>query len=255
MRGSFTGAERDRQGLFEEADGGTIFLDEITETTTAFQVKLLRALQEGEIRRVGSSRAAYVDVRVIAATTRDPEVEVERERFRQDLLYRLNAVSLHLPPLRERREDILALAKHFAARIHAVSDSKLRFSPEATRLLENYPWPGNIRELENAVLRAAALCDHTIRVEDLPERVRKSYETASESTPETNSIPNRNNEEWLPLAEIEGRYVAHVLAHTGGNKQAAARLLKVNPKTLQRMIIRHKLSRTNVPDAHPTPFS
>jgi DNA-binding NtrC family response regulator len=242
VRGSFTGAERDRQGLFEEADGGTIFLDEITETTSAFQVKLLRALQEGEIRRVGSSRATHVDVRVIAATTRDPEAEVQREQFRQDLLYRLNAVSLHLPPLRERREDILALAKHFAARIHAASDSDLRFSPEAIRLLENYSWPGNIRELENAVVRAAALCDHTIRAEDLPERVRKGYEN-NESTSETNSIPTRNNEEWPPLAEIESRYIARVLAHTDGNKQAAARLLNVDRKTLQRMIIRHNLSR------------
>jgi DNA-binding NtrC family response regulator len=246
VRGSFTGAERDRQGLFEEADGGTIFLDEITETTAAFQVKLLRALQEGEIRRVGSSRAAHVDVRVIAATNRDPEVEVQRERFRQDLLYRLNAVSLHLPPLRERREDILALAQHFATRIHAASHSDLSFSPEAIRLLENYPWPGNIRELENAVIRAVALCDHTIRTEDLPERVRKGYETtASESAPETNSIPTRNNEEWPPLSEIEGRYIARVLAHTGDNKQAAARLLVVDRKTLQRMIIRHKLTGAN----------
>jgi DNA-binding NtrC family response regulator len=241
-RGSFTGAERDRQGLFEEADGGTIFLDEITETTSAFQVKLLRALQEGEIRRVGSSRATHVDVRVIAATTRDPEAEVERERFRQDLLYRLNAVCLHLPPLRERREDILALAKHFAARTGATPDLDLRFSPKAIELLENYTWPGNIRELENAVLRASALSDQIIQAEDLPERVRKGYEN-SEATSETDSIPTRN-EEWPPLAEIEGRYVARVLIHTDGNKQAAARLLNVDRKTLQRMIIRHSLSKT-----------
>lgn len=242
VRGAFTGAERDRQGLFEEADGGTIFLDEITETTFAFQVKLLRALQEGEIRRVGSSRATHVDVRVIAATTRDPEAEVERGRFRKDLLYRLNAVSLHLPPLRERREDILALAKHFAGRINAAPDLDLRFSPQAIQLLENYPWPGNIRELENAVLRASALSDQIIQAEALPERVRQGCEL-SEATSETDSIPTRHHEEWPPLAEIEGRYVARVLAHTDGNKQAAARLLNIDRKTLQRMILRHQLSK------------
>src|SRR5204862_133908 len=116
-KGAFTGAHADRLGLWEEADGGTIFLDEITETTPAFQVKLLRALQEGEIRRVGSNQTVHVDVRVIAATNRDPEEEVRASRFRQDLFYRLNAVTLYLPPLRERREDIMPMAHHFAKRL------------------------------------------------------------------------------------------------------------------------------------------
>ena len=172
VRGSFTGADRDRRGLWEEADGGTVFLDEITETTPAFQVKLLRALQEGEIRRVGSNRTIYVNVRVIAATNRNIEQEVQSGRFRQDLLYRLNAVTIHLPPLRERREDIPPLVKHFAARVRLSDDVPVTFSSEALHVLENYPWPGNIRELENAIVSDTALCEHTVRPEDLPERIR-----------------------------------------------------------------------------------
>src|SRR5687768_5297680 len=148
VRGSFTGAERDRRGLWEEADGGTIFLDEITETTPAFQVKLLRVLQKGEIRRVGSNQTQRLDVRVVAASNRDVEREVEAGRFRQDLFYRLNAVTIHLPPLRERREDIFPLAGSFAERVWSLNPS-CNFSQEALRLLEQYDWPGNIRELEN----------------------------------------------------------------------------------------------------------
>jgi two-component system response regulator HydG len=172
VRGAFTGAERDRLGLLQEADGGTILLDEITETTPAFQVKLLRALQEGEIRRVGSNHTIRVDVRVIAATNRDVESEVREGRFRQDLFYRLNAVTLHLPPLRERREDIMPLARHFAARAAPTASNPISFSRDAVRMLVSYDWPGNIRELENAVIRAVALCDRLVRPEDLPERVR-----------------------------------------------------------------------------------
>src|SRR6267142_2389590 len=133
MKGSFTGADRDRRGLWEEADGGSVFLDEITETSPAFQVKLLRALQEGEIRRVGSNRTQQVDVRVIAASNRDPEQEMSEGRFRQDLLYRLNAVTLYLPPLRERREDILPLARHFAERAASLNPS-VTFAPAALEL-------------------------------------------------------------------------------------------------------------------------
>jgi DNA-binding NtrC family response regulator len=237
MKGSFTGADRDRRGLWEEADGGTVFLDEITETTPAFQVKLLRALQEGEIRRVGSNRTQEVDVRVIAASNRDVEVEVKAGRFRQDLFYRLNAVSIVLPPLRERREDILPLAKSFAEQVYALNPA-VTFAAEALQLLEQYPWPGNIRELENAVVRAAALCDGTIRVQDLPERVRLhevAEGVAAVSRPEAPAEP----QEWLSLADVEGRYVTRVLEHTRGNKQAAARVLGVDRKTLDRMIKRH----------------
>jgi DNA-binding NtrC family response regulator len=241
VKGSFTGADRDRRGLWEEADHGTVFLDEITETSPAFQVKLLRALQQGEIRRVGSNHTQRVDVRVVAASNRDVEEEVEAGRFRKDLFYRLNAVSIVLPPLRERREDILLLASSFAERVYALSP-QVKFSAEVLQLLELYPWPGNIRELENAVVRATAICDGTIRLKDLPERVQKYSTAHSEDSKLTNeTAAPAEVEDWTSLAEVEGRYVAKVLAHTGGNKQAAARLLEIDRKTLDRMIKRHNI--------------
>jgi DNA-binding NtrC family response regulator len=237
MKGSFTGADRDRRGLWEEADGGTVFLDEITETTLAFQVKLLRALQKGEVRRVGSNRTQRVDVRVIAASNRDVEAEVKAGRFRQDLFYRLNVVTIVLPPLRERTEDILPLARRFVEEVYALNP-KVRFAPDALALLEQYPWPGNIRELENAIVRAAALCDGTIRVADLPEKVRNYQSTRGEPSP---PIAVDHKEEWLSLAEVEAQYVARVLEHTRGNKQAAARLLQVDRKTVERILKRRQL--------------
>lgn len=244
VKGSFTGADRDRMGLWEEADKGTVFLDEITETTPAFQVKLLRALQQGEIRRVGSNHTQRVDVRVVAASNRNVEEEVDAGRFRKDLFYRLNAVSIVLPPLRERREDILLLAKSFADRVYALNPP-VKFSLEALQLLDEYAWPGNIRELENAVVRATAICDGTIRVKDLPERVQRATMKPTESIGAVTSAID-SPEEYPPLSEIEGRHVAKVLAHTGGNKQAAARLLEVDRKTLDRMIKRHNISVGNV---------
>jgi two-component system response regulator AtoC len=251
VRGAFTGAERDRRGLLQEADGGTVLLDEITETTPAFQVKLLRALQEGEIRRVGSNHTLRVDTRVIAATNRDVEQEVREGRFRQDLFYRLNAVTLHLPPLRERREDIMPMARHFAERACPAGDP-VSFSRDAVRVLVSYDWPGNIRELENAIIRAVALCERLVRPEDLPERVREAVsaqeQAAALRAPEANppEEPARDmaptaDEPLVSLSELEGRHIARVLAHTGGNKQAAARLLGIDRTTLQRMIKRHGL--------------
>lgn len=238
MKGAFTGADRDRRGLWEEADGGTVFLDEITETSLSFQVKLLRVLQEREIRRVGANQTRQVDVRVIAASNRDVEQEVNAGRFRNDLFYRLNAVSIVLPPLRERREDIPPLAQSFAARVYALGPS-VRFAPEVFKLLEQYNWPGNIRELENAVVRAAAMCDGLIRVQDLPERIR-NYRLDQAGNVDASAV-EPPQEDWPSLAELEGRYVARVLRHTGGNKQAAARVLSVDRKTLDRMVKRHDL--------------
>jgi len=267
-RGAFTGAERERRGLLQEADGGTVFLDEITETTPAFQVKLLRALQEGEIRRVGSNQTVRVDARVIAATNRDVEREVREGRFRQDLFYRLNAVTLHLPPLRERREDIMPLARHFAARAARAGQDAVSFSRDAVGAMMRYDWPGNIRELENAVVRAVALCDGAVRPEDLPERVRNAVAAATHDNSDAQVIETQqqqsaaaspqphaevtqpspapaytttHEEPLLSLFELEGRHVARVLASTRGNKQAAARVLGVDRTTLQRMIKRHGL--------------
>jgi two-component system response regulator AtoC len=243
VKGSFTGADRDRRGLWEEADEGTVFLDEITETSLSFQVKLLRVLQEGEVRRVGSNQTQRVNVRVIASSNRDVEAEVKAGRFRADLYYRLNAVSIVLPPLRERREDIPPLAQTFADRVYSLSPA-VRFSSDALELLQLYPWPGNIRELENAVVRATAMCDGLIRIQDLPERIRKYHEQGSGSTSAIQTSPGVPEEEpeWPSLSEIEGRHVGRVLAHTGGNKQAASRILGVDRKTLDRMIRRHDIS-------------
>lgn len=240
VKGSFTGADRDRRGLWEEADEGTVFLDEITETSPSFQVKLLRALQMGEIRRVGSSQNSRVNVRVIAASNRNVEEEVAAGRFRHDLFYRLNAVTIMLPPLRERPEDIPPLAQRFADRVYSLSPP-VNFSADALALLEQYNWPGNIRELENAVVRAVAMCDGTIRVKDLPQRVRQHSTKGMESDKSNGDGDHSANQEWVPLSEIEGRYVAKVLEHTRGNKQAAARVLGVDRKTLDRMIKRHHI--------------
>jgi two-component system response regulator AtoC len=198
-------------------------------------------LQQGEIRRVGSNHTQKVDVRVIAASNRDIEEEVEAGRFRKDLFYRLNAVSITLPPLRERRQDILLLAYSFAERVYSLSP-QVKFSVEALQFLEQYPWPGNVRELENAVVRATAICDGTIRAKDLPERIQNHFRLQTQGSQLANETAKLETEdEWVPLSDVEGRYVAKVLAHTRGNKQAAARLLEVDRKTLDRMIKRHNI--------------
>jgi two-component system response regulator AtoC len=237
-RGSFTGADRERMGLWEEADGGTIFLDEITETSPLFQVKLLRALQQGEIRRVGSNRTQKIDVRVIAATNRDIEEEVKEGRFRQDLMYRLNAVTIYLPPLRDRIEDIAELAQHFARQVQSSNIKPPKFSPSALKRLEKYNWRGNVRELENAVLHAVSLCDDVIYPEHLPARIQ-NYEQTVNGMPEAvqeNSL--KSPDKWLTLSEMEEKYVVQVLSATDGNKQAASRLLNIDRKTLTRILKR-----------------
>ena len=235
-KGSFTGADRERIGLWEMANGGTLFLDEITETSPLFQVKLLRALQEGEIRRVGANRTIRVDVRVIAATNRDIEMEVAEQRFRQDLMFRLNTVMIELPPLRERIEDVPALAEHFASRSTAHT---VQFSKAAMELLQRYEWPGNVRELENAVEHAVSLADSVIYPEHLPERVREPSKARASSKGAGEAV-----DEWLTLDTMVRRYAERVLDHTEGNKLAAARILDIDRKTLGRILARGQPDQT-----------
>ncbi|HEX2271740.1 MAG TPA: sigma-54 dependent transcriptional regulator [Pyrinomonadaceae bacterium] len=237
-KGAFTGADRDRQGLWEEAAGGTILLDEITETSLSFQVKLLRIIQRGEVRRVGSNQVRHLDVRVVAASNRDVVQEVAAGRFRQDLFHRLNAVSITLPSLRERREDIPALIENFERRMSP--HRKLRFSPEVLRLFQDYSWPGNIRELEHVVMRCVAMCDGIVLPQDLPEAIRNQRHSPSDQSALV--CPGPQREEWPQLASIEATYVAEVLTHTNWNKQATSRILNVDRKTLNRMIKRHQIA-------------
>jgi DNA-binding NtrC family response regulator len=237
-KGSFTGADRDRQGLWEEAAGGTILLDEITETSLSFQVKLLRIIQSGEVRRVGSNQTRHLDVRVIAASNRDVEAEVEAGRFRRDLFHRLNAVSIRLPSLRERKEDITLLIEAFVRRVSP--QTRLQLSPEVLTTFQHYPWPGNVRELEHVVMRCVAMCDGIVLPQDLPESIR-NYRSPLVETADLHVV-SREIDDWPQLAAVEGAYVARVLAHTRWNKQAAARLLNVDRKTLHRMIKRHNIA-------------
>lgn len=239
-KGSFTGADRERPGLFEQAAGGTILLDEIAETTLSFQVKLLRVLESGEVRRVGSNQNRRLDVRVIAATNRDVERDVEAGRFRQDLFYRLNAVAIRLPSLRERREDIPLFVESFAWQV--AGKTKLRFSSEVLELLRHYPWPGNVRELEHTIMGCVAMSDGLVLPEDLPVCIRNYREPIGE-TPKADVVSER--EDWVPLSNVESEYVARVLAHTKWNKQAAARILQIDRKTLDRTIKRYSIMRTS----------
>jgi two-component system, NtrC family, response regulator AtoC len=216
--------------LWEDADGGTVFLDEITEASASLQENLLHAL--------GSNQT--VDLRVIAATDRKVEQEVAAGKFRSDLFYRLNATSIALPPLRERTEDIALLAQSFVDGVYSFNPA-VKFSVEALTALERYSWPGNIRELENAIVRAVAMCDGTIRVRDLPQRVRNYTQKQTTGNGDSVAPDGHAREDWVPLSEVEGRYVAQVLEHTRGNKQAAARVLAVDRKTLDRMIKRHHI--------------
>jgi len=227
-RGSFTGATGARRGLFEEAHGGTLFLDEIGDVGPKVQAQLLRALQEGEIRRVGESAPVKVDVRVVAATNKGLKARVAEGLFREDLLYRLDVVHLQLPPLRERREDIPALVEHFAA-LQARGGVAPVVASEAMARLTAYDWPGNVRQLENVVARALALnVTGVLGPPDFPEPIGDAPRKLSGLT---GDMPS--------LAELSRRYAAHVLQHVGGNKSEAARLLDVDRKTLYKLLEAH----------------
>jgi DNA-binding NtrC family response regulator len=227
VRGAFTGAHTTKKGLFEEASGGTLFLDEIGDMAPGLQSKLLRVLQDQEIRPVGGNRGVRVDVRIVAATNKDPREEIQEGRFRMDLFYRLNVIPIHIPPLRERREDIPLLAEHFI-RKHA-GKGNVRLSAEALDQLTRLPWEGNARELENSIERALALCSGAqIGVEDLP-----SASSSGEPAFEDNLLRVAASESWT-LRQLADRYTEEVLERTKGNKVKAAQILGINRRTLYR---------------------
>ena len=231
-KGAFTGADRRREGRFKQADRGTLFLDEIGETSPAMQAKLLRVLQEKEIVRVGGEETLPVDVRIVAATNRDLEKEVSEERFREDLFYRLNVITLKVPPLRERREDIPLLANHF---LHGFAEKNRKtakgFAPLAMDMLLHYDWPGNVRELENAVERAVVLMtgEH-ITEKQLPLNIAKDYAQSKEIDPTPAVAPPTDG--TRSLEEIEKEAILATLAATDGNKSETARRLGITRKTL-----------------------
>jgi DNA-binding NtrC family response regulator len=233
VRGAFTGATGDRRGLWEEAEGGTLFLDEIGETSPAMQVKLLRALQEREIRRVGATRNTRVDVRVVAATNRELKKEVAEGRFREDLYYRLSTVTLRVPALRDRRSDIPALAERFlrAAAANA-GRAALRLSEEAAARLAAYDWPGNVRELESAVEYAAL---QARRAEILPDDLPLELQSAEVREAAANTPLAALFDDLPSLDELERRYLLYVLRVVGGSRTRAASIMGVERRTLYRM--------------------
>jgi DNA-binding NtrC family response regulator len=231
VRGAFTDARRDRPGLFVQASGGTLFLDEIGDMPMEMQAKLLRVLQERKVRPVGSDKEIPFDVRLITATNRDLESDIEQGRFRSDLYFRVNVVAIDLPPLRARNRDVLILAQSFLERAALRLDKAVKdISQAAAQRLLDYDWPGNVRELENCIERAVTLTKFSqIAVEDLPERIR-------EHRSERFVIDATDPASLLSLAEVELRYIQRVLAAVGGNKSRAAKILGLDRRSLYRRI-------------------
>lgn len=239
--GAFTGARTARSGLFSQARGGTLLLDEIAEMPLPLQAKLLRVLQEGTVRRVGEDTETPVDVRIIAATHQDLGRCITEGRFRQDLYYRLETFTLQVPPLRERGEDVLRLAEHFLRQSHQPKDPPIEgFTPEAEQLLYRYRFPGNVRELQNAVERGVAFCDQKrIDRHHLPPRMHQASAEAKPLPSVANRLPlmAEPNDGSLPsLSEVQRHYVRHVMKQTGGNKRQAAMILGVTRRTLYRWL-------------------
>ncbi len=232
-KGAFTDAKTAKLGLFQTASGGTIFLDEIGELPLETQPKLLRVLQERTLRPVGANAEVAFDARVITATNRDLEQMIEEQRFREDLYFRINVLTIALPPLRTRGGDILLLARHFLERIAARSGKRVPgISAETAQRLMTYPWPGNVRELENCIEYAVALATFDeISVSDLPDKVRAYRPTQI-------VLSSSDPEQLVTLEELERRYVLRVLENVGGNKAAAARVLGIERRTLYRMLER-----------------
>ncbi|MBW2700247.1 MAG: sigma-54-dependent Fis family transcriptional regulator [Deltaproteobacteria bacterium] len=228
VRGAFTDAVRNKEGLFAEADGGTLFLDEIGELPLNLQVKLLRVLQEEEIRRVGDNKSISVDVRILAATLKDLPEEVKRGTFREDLFYRLNVLLVKIPPLRDRPEDIPLLVEHFLSHCNAKLDTRVSgIEPAAMKMLVEYAWPGNVRELENLVERAVILCDgDRITTELLTDRVRQA------PPPSLAQIPEGQLSIKKTVRALEEELIRRALGETGGNRTRAAKLLEISHRTL-----------------------
>jgi transcriptional regulator with PAS, ATPase and Fis domain len=226
--GSFTGAVRDRRGLFEQANGGTIFLDEIGEVSPALQVNLLRVLQEREIRRIGENQQRPIDVRVVAASNQDLEDEINKGSFRDDLYYRLRVVEIRIPPLRERPEDILPIARFIVKKLaRKLKLPDLRFDADCIECLQRYPWPGNVRELENALERAAVLSeDGRVTMEGLPACVVNGEASGLGSS----------FSPALSMKDVEAAHIRTVLRHTDGNRSEAAKILGIGVTTLWRRL-------------------
>ncbi len=238
-KGAFTGAVGTKVGLFESANGGTLFLDEIGELSQALQVKLLRVMQDQEVRRVGGTTSTKVDVRIIAATNRDLEQLVKEGKFRDDLYYRLKVVPITLPSLADRKDDIPMLVHHFLHKCAAGAAHAVRgVLPETLELLQQYRWPGNVRELENAIERAVSLSHGPLLTpEDLPEGIREGAESIEEKQPGK----DQTDEGALSLEEVEKRHLIRVLKETKGNKVKAAKILGIDRRTLYRMAERFGL--------------
>jgi Nif-specific regulatory protein len=243
VKGSFTGATADRAGLFEVAQGGTAFLDEITNTSKNFQTKLLRVLQENEIRRVGDNRPKKINVRVIAATNRRLESEVEGGRFREDLYYRLNVVNITLPTLKERREDIPILAAYFLEKICKKMNLPIKkFSSAALNLLEKFPWPGNVRQLENLCERLMVFArTETIDVDMLPPEIISSRQSVAEQT-SGSAIPKTKDELKFEKARLDRLFIESLLRQTGGNVMQAAKLSGMDRSQIHHMMTKFDIS-------------
>jgi len=237
VKGAFTGAIADKKGLFELADGGTVFLDEISDMPHAMQTKLLRVLQEGQIRPVGGSRYHRIDFRLISSANRDLYQEVDKRNFREDLFYRIQVFPIVLPPLRERKEDIPLLAAHFFEKFAARLDRPIaRLTPDALQILMQFDWPGNVRELENEIERALTLAgdDHDIKVEYLSERIKGSADQKGGADENPATIQEAT-------ARVECKMVTDALRRTGGNRSQAARILGLTRQGLLNKIGRYEI--------------
>jgi len=233
-KGAFTDAKSGRSGLLQQASSGTLFFDEIGEMPLGMQPKLLRSLQERTVRPVGGNEEVSFDARIVAATNRDLESEVESNKFREDLFYRINVVRIDVPPLRMRSNDVLLLAQHFLEKISSRSAKRVSgISSAAAEKLLSYEWPGNVRELQNCIERAVALTRYdTIVVEDLPEKIRE-YKSSSIV------VATEDASQLLPMEEVERRYILRVLKTVGGNKTTAAKVLGFDRRTLYRKLERY----------------